>query len=92
MERMQARGNLRKIVLRDEKQILGWYIYYLKAGAVGQVVQIGGERQFTKDILDHLFYDAWKQGVIGLHGVVHSRLIDDFSDHLSRRLDGCAFP
>jgi hypothetical protein len=81
MDRNQARGDLRKVVLRDESQkILGWYIYYLKPGAVGEVVQIGGERQFIKDILDHLFYDAWNHGVIALHGVVQSRLMGDFSD------------
>jgi hypothetical protein len=81
MDRMQAHGDLRKVVLRDDSQkILGWYLYYLKPGAVGEVVQIGGERQFTKDILDHLFYDAWNHGVIALHGVVHSRLMDDFSE------------
>lgn len=81
MDRMQAHGDLRKVVLRDDTQkILGWYLYYLKPGAVGEVVQIGGERQFTKNILDHLFYDAWNHGVIALHGVVHSRLMGDFSE------------
>lgn len=81
MTRMQARGDLRKVVLRDDKQnILGWYLYYVKPGAVGEVIQIGGEREFTKDILEHLFYDAWRRGVVGLHGVVESRLMGDFSD------------
>jgi len=81
MERMHAHENLRKIVLRDDSEkILGWYVYYQKPGEVGQVVQIGGERQFTKDILNHLFHDAWKHGVTALHGVVPNRLMDDFSD------------
>jgi len=81
MDRMPARGELRKVVLRDDSQkILGWYIYYVKPGAVGEVVQIGGERKFTKDVLDHLFYDAWKYGAITLHGVVQSDLMPDFSE------------
>ena len=81
MDRIKFRGDLRKVVLRDDNQkILGWYVYYVKPGAVGEVVQIGGARQFTKDILDHLFYDAWNHGVIGLHGVVHSRSMGDFSE------------
>jgi len=81
MERRPARGNLRKVVLRDDSQkLLGWYVYYVKPGAVGEVVQMGGERRFTKDILDHLFYDAWSRGVIALHGVVQSRWMADFSD------------
>jgi len=81
MERMPTRGELRKVVVRDDSQkIVGWYIYYVKPNAVGEVVQIGGEPQFTKDILDHLFYDAWNHGLVGLHGVVPSRLMGDFSE------------
>lgn len=81
MDRLQTRGDLRKVVLHDDSQkIVGWYIYYVKPGAVGEVVQIGGERQSTKDILDHLFHDAGNHGVIGLHGTVQNRLMGDFSD------------
>jgi hypothetical protein len=81
MARMQDRAHLRKIALRDDNQkILGWYIYLLKPGAVGQVVQIGGERQFTKDILDHLFYDAGAHGAIALHGVAQSNMMGEFSE------------
>src|ERR1700676_1125010 len=81
MGRIPARGRLRKVVVRDDNQkILGWYIYYVKPGSVGEVVQIGGEQKFTKDILDHLFYDAWSHGVIALHGVVDIRRMADFSE------------
>lgn len=81
MERMPTRGELRKVVVRDDSQkILGWYIYYVKPNAVGEVVQIGGEPQFTKGILDHLFSDAWNHGLVGLHGVVPGRLMGDFSE------------
>lgn len=86
MERRPARGKLRRVVLRDDNQhIVGWYIYYVKPGAVGEVVQVGGNLKRTKDILDHLFYDAWERGVIALHGVVDSRRLPDFSDK------GCLF-
>jgi hypothetical protein len=86
MERRPARGVLRKVVVRDDRQkIIGWYIYYVKRGAVGEVVQIGGDQKCTKDILGHLFYDAWEQGVIALHGVVDMRRVPQFSDK------GCFF-
>lgn len=86
MESRPARGSLRKVLLRDDaKNIVGWYIYYVKPGAVGQVVQIGGDSKATKDILDHLFWDALERGVVGLHGVVDSRRTADFSDK------GCFF-
>jgi len=79
MERMHSHAEFRKVVVRDDHlKILGWYIYYVKPGAVSQVVQIGGERKFTGDVLDHLFYDAWRHGAIAVHGVVRSDLIPDF--------------
>lgn len=86
LQRQNFRGKLRKFVLRNEDQkVVGWYIYYAKRGAVGEVVQIGGSPKHTKDILDHLFWDAQEQNVIGLHGVVDSRNTPDFSDK------GCFF-
>lgn len=81
MNRMPARGNLRKFVLRDDEQkIVGWYIYYAKPGGIGEVVQIGGDPAFTKDVLDHLFSDAWQAGAIALHGVLELQRMPYFSE------------
>lgn len=86
LERRQAHGILRKVAVRDESDhVVGWYIYYLKRGGIGEVVQMGGDRKLTKSILDHLFQDGYEQGVIALHGVVDLRRIADFSDK------GCVF-
>lgn len=81
IEHRPSRGALRKIVVRDDSQkIVGWYIYYVNPGSVGEVVQIAGDPKFTKDVLDHLFYDAWERGLIALHGVLDTRRMADFSD------------
>ena len=81
MERMKAHGTLRKVLLRGgDGQIAGWYIYYWRRGNVAEVAQIGGPRQSTKDVLDHLFHDARGRGAIALHGVVDRSLMADFSD------------
>lgn len=81
MERNRKHGNLRRVLLRDETQkIVGWYIYYAKPGAVGEVVQIGGAPESFKDVIAHLLQDAREQGVIGLHGLAHSKTMADFSD------------
>jgi ribosomal protein S18 acetylase RimI-like enzyme len=81
MERWKGHGEgLRKVVLRDDAgAIVGWYIYYRSPGGYGEVVQLGGARKKLKDILDHLFFDAWKNGAIALHGTIDRRLMDDFS-------------
>lgn len=81
MQRMHPRQSLRKMLLRDERgAMVGWYLYYLQAGAVAQVVQIGGKREFTKDVLDHLFNDALQHGAIAVHGVMRSDFMPEFSE------------
>jgi hypothetical protein len=81
IEHRPSRGTLRKIVVRDGSQkIVGWYIYYVNPGGVGEVVQVGGDPKSTKDVLGHLFYDAWERGLIALHGVLDTRRMADFSD------------
>ena len=75
------RGTLRKLVLRnDAEDIVGWYVYYAKPGGISEVVQIGSAPRFLKHVLDHLFYDAWSQGVIALHGVIQNRMMPELSD------------
>jgi len=79
MERMHTHQDLRKIILRDDNQeIIGWYVYYLKPGGVAQAVQVGGGRKSTKHVLDHLFYDAWKNGAIAVHGLLQSGLMPEY--------------
>ena len=82
MERMKGYGDkMRRFLLRDETgAAVGWYIYYVKPGGFGEVVQLGGARKRIKEVLDHLFHDAWQHGVIALHGIVDRKLVDDFSE------------
>lgn len=81
MEGRSSRGKLRKVVARDgANKVVGWYIYYIKPRAVGEVVQIGGERASMKDVLDSLFCDAWSNGLVALHGVARADIIADLSD------------
>jgi hypothetical protein len=82
MRRMKGHGeDLRKMVLKDDTgKIVGWYIYYRVRGGFGAVAQMGGQRKRIKEILDHLFYDAWSYGVIALQGVAERRLFADFSE------------
>ncbi|MBI3493075.1 MAG: GNAT family N-acetyltransferase [Acidobacteria bacterium] len=69
ISRKQGAGELRKVVLRDERgRVAGWYLYHATRGGVGEVLQVGGRPQSSTDVLDHLFFDAWQQGVAALCG------------------------
>jgi hypothetical protein len=80
MDRMNAYGSLRKVLLRSrENKIIGWYIYYLRRGGVGQVVQVGASPSSVNAVLDHLAYDAWTHGAIALHGRLEPQLSQKLS-------------
>jgi hypothetical protein len=82
VEKRNAYGDLRKVVLRDEKgKINGWYIYGLRPGGVGEVLQVGAEGTSVGKVLDHLFHEAWQNKLIGLHG----RLEPQFMEELTQR-------
>jgi hypothetical protein len=86
MDEMKAFGELRRRTLRNNhNKIVGWYIYYLKPGAIGEVVQVGSKRHFGKEVYNHLFQDAWRHGAIGLHGRVEARWLRDLFE------TGCVF-
>jgi len=82
MEKMKGHGDsFRKCLLRDDSgSVVGWYIYYRTRGGFGEVAQLGGVKKRMKEILDHLFYDAWSYGLIGLQGTLERQLMAEFSD------------
>jgi hypothetical protein len=82
----KALGDVRRVLVRDKGQKpIGWFIYYLVPGGVGEVLQLGAESPSVSKVLDHLFYDAWEHGLIGLHG----RLEPQFMQELT--LKSCFF-
>lgn len=67
-------GSLRKGVVRDSGgQIIGWYLYYARPGAVAQVLQFGGRPKSVPRILDRLFLQAWKDGAVAVSGELEPR-------------------
>ncbi len=72
-------GDLRKgLVRNEEKRIVGWYIYSL-ASSVGEVLQIGAESAAVGSVLDHLFHDASKRGLIGLQGRMEPQFMQELT-------------
>jgi hypothetical protein len=82
LARRKTFGDLRSVLVREKDgKTIGWFIYYLAPGKVGEVVQIGAAGPSISKVLDHLFYDAWKHRLIGLHG----RMEPQFMEELTRK-------
>jgi hypothetical protein len=59
---------LRARVVRAESEAIGWYVYYSRPGRVGRVLQMGSAPSSQRQVLDHLFADAVREGNVGLSG------------------------
>lgn len=83
MQRMEGHGkDLRRLALHDGSgDVVGWYIYYRNPDGFAQVVQVGGARKKIEQILHHLFYDAWSDGALALHGTVDRQWMGDLSQN-----------
>jgi len=78
----QLLGTLRKVAVRgSQREIIGWYIYYLKAGGVSTVLQMSATRGHLDRVFQHLCYNAWRHGSIALTGRLEPRFTKDLCDN-----------
>ena len=75
-----AGGRLLKAILRNEQKILGWYICHLDRDGVADVAQLSATSSSIHDVLDHLFYQAWRQGAVAVTGRLEPRFMQALSD------------
>ena len=70
-------GDLRKVLVRNaDAEIIGWYLYYLQQGGNSEVLHIAGRHDHVGEVLDHLFYDAWRDGAVAVSGRLEPRFFN----------------
>jgi hypothetical protein len=77
--RKTHQGKLRARAVRDRERLLGWYLYHVQAGGVGEVVQIAARDGSFDRVLLRLLADAWRHGVAALRGRVDPRYVQELS-------------
>jgi hypothetical protein len=79
--RREDLGRFRKMLVRDRDQnISGWFIYCVKRGGIGEVLQIAAKSHRVGQVLDHLLHDALQQGAAGLSGRLEPAFAPELSD------------
>jgi hypothetical protein len=79
---MRQYGELQVVALRDgEGPVIGWYVYYAKRGAAGEVLQLVSAKEWATAVLEHLARHALARGVISLTGVLDLRFLSALSRH-----------
>lgn len=82
----QARLKMRHGILRARGafdgagRLIGWYAYYFRPGAMGEVVQISAAPVAYSSVLRHLLADAWHAGATALRGRADPRFVQELSD------------
>ena len=67
-------GGLRKSVVQDPGgRVIGWYLYYVKRGAVAQVLQFGARPNAVQKVLNCLFHRARAEGAVAISGELDPR-------------------
>lgn len=81
LEQKTEHGTFQKVAVRNTAgDLIGWYLYYLNRGGIGEVLQVGARGNAIKDVLDHLSYHAWQQGVLALSGRLEPRFLQELSN------------
>jgi len=80
MAQKQDRGPLHGVAVQDaRREVIGWYLYYGRRGAVGTVVQVGAGKAGTGEVLDHLFHHARQQGLVAVSGQVDPAMFSELA-------------
>ena len=78
LEQRKQAGPLRTGVVRDQNDnFAGCYIYHAKRGGLGEVLQIGAQDNSHGQVLNHLFFDAWRNGVAALSGRLEPQFMEE---------------
>jgi hypothetical protein len=74
-------GTLKKLVVRDqERQLLGWYIYFMNPGGSSEVAQIAARPGAMPAVLDHLICHASLNDVVALSGRMEPIFAREFAE------------
>ncbi len=74
-------GTFKGVMLRDpDGHPAGWYGYYLHPGKTAQVLTLGICGARAGKVLDHLFWDAWREGAVAISGRMEPAYLSELSD------------
>jgi hypothetical protein len=79
MEAVRTRGRLDRRLLRQDGQLLGWYVVYQQPRGFSQVMQVAATKGSIDTVLDYLLADTWRSGAVALEGRLEPALYESLS-------------
>ena len=78
---VRTRGQLVKRLVRgSDGRVRGWFVYYVRPGAIAQVLQVAGAERDLGDVIDHLFHDAWSRDAAAIQGRAEGHLVQALAE------------
>jgi len=79
--KMKHYGDLVKVLVRDSRrEVVGWFMYYLKPGGTSTVFQFVARKGAINEILDSLFNHARRHGSAAINGRLYPNYMQELSD------------
>jgi hypothetical protein len=73
-------GRLLKAAFRRKLNVVGWYVCHLHPAGQAELVHLAATSSSINDVLDHLFYHAWRNGAVAVNGRLDPRFMQVLSD------------
>jgi hypothetical protein len=78
--RANAGGGVLNAVVKNGSTTLGWYIARLEADGACELANLAATPSTIHEVLDLLFYHAWRQGAVSVTGRLDPRFMQALSD------------
>jgi hypothetical protein len=75
-------------VYNDGNKLVGWFLLFLKSKGRSEVIQVVGEKNTLRTVLDHMFHTAWKGKSVEICGRLDSHFTKEYSDKLTFFIPG----
>ena len=80
-EQMKLFGDFKTALVRGpDREVIGWFMYYLKSGGAAAVFQFVAKKGAINEILDAMFNHAWRHGASAITGRLYPRYMQELSD------------
>lgn len=81
VEARQEKADLRMMMVRNDREgTLGWFVYQLRPKNQSSVIQLMARNKYIGEVLDSLFYDAWRNGSVAVSGKVDPQFIQAYRE------------
>jgi len=88
--RKTQHGSLRARAVFDRgRRLAGWYLYYVQANGISEVLQVAASDDCYDSVLRRLLADAWRNRAVAVRGRLDPRYVQELSDrHCWLRREG----